>query len=166
MDTRLHSDRIIYDAPINELDFAAAGKNLNHSFYEQRCLIRGGFFDSFLEFLKNIHEEQTEGIGQFKIRRWKARFKSVDLSNVQQTAYTEQVKDFQTQGNRYSKKWQDYATLKQISKNPRQAPFDHLREFFKNNGCPVPATSITCAPWHRPPSRSLPSGPTEETDGD
>ena len=35
VDTSLHSDNIIYDPPIDELDYAAAWKNLNHSYCQQ-----------------------------------------------------------------------------------------------------------------------------------
>ena len=53
-DTSLHSDNIIYDPPINELDYAAAWENLNHRYYQQCCLITDEFFDPFFEFLEKV----------------------------------------------------------------------------------------------------------------
>ena len=65
-DTSLHSDNSIYDPPIDELHHATVWETLNHSYYQQRCVITDELFHPFFKFPKKDHEERTEKIRQLE----------------------------------------------------------------------------------------------------
>ena len=169
MNVSLHSDDIIYmpRSPYHqaaEADYLQAWTKLNQQLYRQRHLITDEFFALHLQFFRTADDVQRNEIRQLETQQWHTRLQGINASTNQQAAYAEQVKEFQRQGSPNSKKRQNYSTSRQLPKNPRKAPLKNLHEFLVKNGCPVPATSITFAPWFNPPPPlTLPSGRTERT---